>query len=139
MLTEIKQEKIKAIKEKNSDMKMACNMILSEIPRLNLPYYEGMDKDDQVTNTEIIQIINKLIKSELMTLEYSGQDENEYVKCLKSFLPDMIDEFQIRRFLSTIDFTKLKNKMQAIGMIKKHFGESVIDSNFVKRIIERDY
>jgi uncharacterized protein YqeY len=78
MLNKIKEERIKAIKENDKEMKIACQMIVDEIGRL--------EKKD-VNDSNIIKIINKLIKSELITLEYSGQDENEndYIKCLKYF------------------------------------------------------
>ena len=132
MLTKIKEERIKATKEDNKEMKIACQMIVGEIGRL--------EKKD-VNDSNIIKIINKLIKSELITLEYSGQDENEndYIKCLKSFLPKMTNEHDIRVYLKTIDFSKLKNKMQAIGLCKNHFGNDCVDSNVVKNIIEREY
>ena len=132
MITKIKQEKIKAIKEKDEDMKMACNMILGEIPRLN-------KKEIDVTNSEFIQIINKLIKSELVTLGYSGQDENDYIKCLKSFLPKQKSKEELIEWINkNIEFSKLKNKMQAISIVKKEFGDSV-DGNMVKNIIEKGF
>ena len=132
MLNKIKEERIRATKENDKEMKIACQMIVGEIGRL--------EKKD-VNDSNIIKIINKLIKSELITLEYSGQDENEndYIKCLKSFLPKMTGEYDIKVFLKTIDFSKLKNKMQAIGMCKNHFGNDCVDSNLVKNIIEKEY
>ena len=132
MLNKIKEERIKAIKENDKEMKIACQMIVGEIGRL--------EKKD-VNDSNIIKIINKLIKSELITLEYPGQDENEndYIKCLKYFLPKMTGEYDIRIYLKTIDFSKLKNKMQAIAMCKTHFGNDCVNSNLVKNIIEKEY
>jgi len=133
MINKIKEARTKAIKENNEALKTATRMILGEVPRLN-------KKANEVpTNKEIVKIINSLIKSENMTLGYSGADESEYLKALSSFLPEMISKDQIISFLETVDFSKLKNPMKCIPMIKTHFGEEFVDVAMVNNIVNERF
>jgi len=54
------------------------------------------------------------------------------------FLPKEVDKKEIIDFLETIDFNNLKNKMQAIGIVQKHFKGNV-DNKLVKDIIQNEY
>jgi uncharacterized protein YqeY len=133
MINKIKEARTKAIKENNEALKTATRMILGEVPRLN-------KKANEVpTNKEIVKIINSLIKSENMTLGYSGSDESEYLKALYSFLPEMISEDQVISFLETVDFSKLKNPMQCIPLIKQYFGEEFVDGAMVNNIVNERF
>ena len=59
--------------------------------------------------------------------------------------PDRIADYEkhlfsdsvIEEFIKTIDTSKLKNKMQIVGMVKKKFGENNVDTEIVKSVIER--
>jgi len=133
MINKIKEARTKAIKGNNEALKTATRMILGEVPRLN-------KKANEVpTNKEIVKIINSLIKSENLTLGYSGSDGSEYLKALSSFLPEMISKDQIISFLETVDFSKLKNPMQCIPLIKSHFGEEFIDGAMVNNIVNERF
>ena len=60
---------------------------------------------------------------------------DEYIyEVVESYIPKGISEEEIKEFISTIDFSQFKNKMQAMGIIMKHFGPSV-DGNVVKKIL----
>jgi hypothetical protein len=55
----------------------------------------------------------------------------------ENYLPKMATEAEIRSWIEHhIDFSKLKNKMQAMGQIMKHFG-SAADGNAVKNILQQ--
>lgn len=126
----IKEARTEAIKTENQAFKSAVRMVLGEIPRLN-------KKAGEIpSDSEIIKIINGLIKSERLTVKYSGQDSSEYLEILESFLPQKISEAEIKSFIDTIDISSLKNKNQIIGIVKNHFGADVIEVNSVKKIIE---
>lgn len=129
LLTKVKSKMKTAIKESNTVMKMATRMVLGEVPRLN------KKAGELPTDSEMVKIINGLIKSERMTVEYSGADSSEYLKTLEELLPETVSEEEIVCYLNTVDFSLLKNKMQAINLVKKHFGETAVDGNLVKTIV----
>ena len=101
LIDKIRKDLTVAMKAGNDIQKMALRMIMGEIPRLNLK------KDEVPTDEQIQGIIRKLIKSETLVCEYSGQDicNNEYVKILDSYLPKMMSRDEIIRWL--IDNTNI--------------------------------
>lgn len=133
LLTEVRNKMKRAMKEDDKAMKMATRMVLGEVPRLNKKAGESP------LDTEMVRIIKGLIKSERMTLEFSGVDTSEYLESLEGLLPEVVSEEDIRSYINTIDFTTLKNKMQAINLVKRYFGETSVDSAVVKRIITEEF
>lgn len=127
------QEKIKedlkqAIKNKNEVLVDSLKIIIGELQRLPLKI---------VTDNEVLLIIKKLIKYETeMLTAIKAEDASSYLQILQTYLPNQIEESIIREWISTnIDWSTLKNKMQAVGIIKKHFGSSV-DGDIVKQIVQ---
>lgn len=123
-----------ATKKKDVDMKQAIRMVLGEIPRLN------KKKGELVTEDDINNIITKLIKSELMVLEYSGIDESKsrYLEILKSFLPTMMTEEEIIDWvLDNIDLDAYIDKVKAMGPIMKEL-KGRADGNIVRRLLQRN-
>lgn len=133
LLTEVRNKMKRAMKEDDKAMKMATRMVLGEVPRLN------KKAGELPLDTEMVRIIKGLIKSERMTLEFSGVDTSEYLESLEGLLPEVVSEEDIRSYISTIDFATLKNKMQAINLVKRYFGETSVDSAVVKRIITEEF
>lgn len=133
LLQRLKQDKLKATKAKAADRKTAINMILGEIPRLNKP------KNEVITDEEIIIIVNKLIKSELVMLEYDGvnPDTSLYVQTLKSYLPKMMDEKEIFIWvLDNIDLDAYNIPIQAMKDIMKEL-KGKADGSLVKDVLTR--
>lgn len=130
MLQKIKSVMKEAIKKNDENTKMATRMVLGEVPRLNKLVGQ------EPTDSEITMIIRGLIKSERLTIEYSGQSSSPYLESLEALLPEMISRADILAFIDTIDMATLKNKMQIISIVKKHFGADKIDSEEVKNIVE---
>ena len=59
------------------------------------------------------------------------------LKVIEHYLPKMATEEEILAWIQqNIDFSQFKNKMQAMGLIMKHFGATA-DGNFVKKIIQK--
>lgn len=116
LIEKIKKDLTEAMKNGNDVQKMALRMIMGEIPRLNL-------KAGQVANDEqILSIIKKLIKSEKMTLSYSGQDEalSEYINILEGYLPQMMTQDEIIAWIKeNIDMENFNPPVKAMGMIMK--------------------
>lgn len=130
MIKKIKEARIKAIKEKNESMKTVTSIILGELQRTR--------KLEEYSDSEVSTMIWKLIKEEGDRLSKSNQivEDNEYIKNLKFFLPELISVDRIKEFVNNIDLEALKNKMQIIGMVKKYFGENNIDVEIVKSILK---
>ena len=133
LLQKLKEDKLKAIRAEDIFKKNAINMVLGELPRLNKP------KGTTVTDEELIVIINKLIKSELITLEYSGGDPETsvYIQTLKSYLPVMMTEEEIIVWiLDNIDMDAYDIPMKAMRVIMQDL-KGRVDGNLVKDILTR--
>jgi uncharacterized protein YqeY len=128
------QKKIKtdlsaAIKAKDENKKAALRVILGEFGRL--------DKKE-LSDDEAVKILKKLIKSEKEVLEQKGDTGNSaFIEIVESYLPKMASDEEISAWIRQhIDFSQYKNKMQAMGVIMKHFGATA-DGNVVKDILQR--
>ncbi len=131
LLQQLKKDKLKAIKTKNVDRRDAINMILGEIPRLNKL------KHEKVTDTEVISIINKLIKSELVTLEYAGisHEKSNYLNTLREYLPKMMTEEEISTWiLDNIDLGAYNTPIQSMKDVMKEL-KGKADGGLVKNIL----
>jgi uncharacterized protein YqeY len=98
----------------------------------------GRHDKKELSDDEIVKILKKLMKSEKETLERKGETEDsEYIKIIESYLPKMATEAEIIEWIHrNIDFSQFNNKMQAMGVIMKHFGAAA-DGNAVKKIIQK--
>ena len=131
LLQQLKKDKLKAVKTKNVDRRDAINMILGEIPRLNKL------KHEKVTDAEVVSIINKLIKSELVTLEYAGisHEKSDYLNTLREYLPKMMTEEEISTWiLDNIDLGAYNTPIQAMKDVMKEL-KGKVDGSLVKNIL----
>ena len=132
---DIRVDLFRCMKDRDQRVVDALRVVLGEIPRLN------MKANESATDDQIINIVKKLIKSEKETLKLKGEDitESFYINLLKADLPKMVTEAEILEYIqSNIDFSALKNKMQAVGVINKHFGSSV-NGGMVAHIIQNRF
>ena len=78
--------------------------------------------------------LSKLQKQKLAIL--GNKLTSMKISIAESYLPKEIGEAEIIDWITdNIDFSKLKNNMQAIGLVKKHFGEAV-NPILVRNIVE---
>ena len=126
---QMKKDLLAAIKARDGEKKDALRVILGEFGRL--------DKKE-LSDEEVVKILKKLMKSEKEVLEQKGEAaDSEFIRVIEDYLPKMATEEEITVWIhQNIDFSQFKNKMQAMGLIMKHFGATT-DGNFVKRIIEK--
>jgi uncharacterized protein YqeY len=126
---QIKKELTTAMKEKNEVKKSALRVIMGEFAR--------QDKKE-LSDDEVVKIIQKLVKAEKETLEKSGTlKQSGYLTILESYLPKTASDEEIRNWISeNIDFSQLKNKMQAMGTIMAHFGATA-DGNRVRQLLQQ--
>lgn len=126
---QIKKDLSAAIKEKNENKKNTLRVVLGEFGRL--------DKKE-LSDDEVIKILKKLIKSEREVLEQKGEAaDSAFIEIIEHYLPKMATETEIMAWIQqNIDFSQFKNKMQAMGLIMKHFGPRA-DGNSVKEILQK--
>lgn len=128
------QEKIKkdlmiAMKEKDEERKSILRVVMGEF---------GRAETKAVSDEEAVKILKKLVKSEKETMERTGEaGKSRFVGVVESYLPQMASEADIRHWIETnIDFSRYKNKMQAMRDIMGHFGSSA-DGTRVKEILQK--
>jgi len=125
---QIKSELTVAIKAKDEEKKDTLRVILGEFGRL--------DKKE-LSDDEVVKILKKLIKSEKEMLEKKGaEDDSTFIKVIENYLPKMATQEEIAEWIEQhVDFSEFKNKMQAMGLIMKHFGATA-DGNEVKKLLQ---
>ena len=90
----------------------------------------------ELADTEVVAIIRKLSKAERETLDRTGQVTSAYLEIIEAYQPRQAGEEEIRAWITAnIDFSQLKNKMQAMRPIMTHFG-STADGDTVKKVLE---
>jgi uncharacterized protein YqeY len=126
--SQMKKDLSTAIKAKDEKKKDTLRVILGEFGR--------MDKKE-LSDDEVVKILKKLMKSEKEVLEQKGEAaDSEFIKVIETYLPKMATREDITAWIhQNIDFSQFKNKMQAMGLVMKHFGATA-DGNFVKEIIQ---
>ena len=125
---QIKSDLTAAIKAKDEEKKDTLRVILGEFGRL--------DKKE-LSDDEVVKILKKLIKSEKEMLEKKGDDTDSiYIRVIENYLPKMATQEEIAKWIEQhVDFSEFKNKMQAMGLIMKHFGATA-DGNEVKKLLQ---
>ncbi len=126
---QIKKDLLSAIKVKDEEKKDTLRVIIGEFGRLN---------KKELSDDEVIKILKKLIKSEKELLEKKGDvTDSEFIRIIENYLPKMATDEEIITWINqNVDFSKFKNKMQAMGLIMKHFGATA-DGNTVKKILQK--
>jgi len=139
----IKQDLKTAMLAKNQEARNAMRLIMAEFPKLTVPLTlesgkksSRLKKPEEITNDDIIGIINGLVKSEQTVLELKQETTSEYLEILKRYLPKRVGRAEIEAWIAeNIDFSQYKNKMQAMGTIMKHFGKTA-DGKLVNQILQ---
>lgn len=125
----IKQDLTAAIKARDTARKDGIRVIMGEFARA--------DRKD-LPDDQVIQILKKLMKSEREVMARQGDPRpSDFHRLLEGYLPQMATEAEIASWIEeNIDFSQLKNKMQAMGPIMKHFGAAA-DGNRVKAVLQK--
>ncbi len=89
-----------------------------------------------LTEEEIIGILRKLEKNETETMRLKGIAKSLFLDVVRTFLPSEVSEGDILQWIMlNVNFAELKNKYQAIGLVKKKFPG--VDGNLVKTVINK--
>jgi len=142
LLEKIKQDLKTAMLTKNQEARTAMRQIMAEFPKLTVPLTlesgkksTRLKKPEEISNDDIVGIINGLVKSEQTVLEARQEATSPYLEILQLYLPKLVSREEIEVWVKeNIDFSQFKNKMQAMGMIMKHFGKTA-DGKQVNQIL----
>lgn len=143
LLAKLKADLKAAMLSKDTQARDAIRQVMSEFPKLTVPLTLESGKksfrckkEDEMTNEDILSLIQGLVKSERVVLEIKKETSSPFLDVLSTYLPVMADREAIVAWIDgNIDFTQFKSPMQAIGPIMKHFGKSA-DGLLVKEILE---
>jgi len=143
LLAKIRQDLKQAMLKNDPEVRNAMRLIMAEFPKLTVPLTLAsgkkstrLKKPEEITDDDIIGIINGLVKSEQIVLEAKKQAVSEYLTILQSYLPTLASREEIEAWIKqNIDFSQYKNKMQAMGTIMKHFGKTA-DGKQVNQILK---
>ncbi|QTA87151.1 GatB/YqeY domain-containing protein [Desulfonema magnum] len=127
---QIKKDLTAAIKEKDEEKKATIRVIMGEF---------GRSDKKEIPDDDVVKILKKLVKSEKEVLERKGDaaGDSQFIRIIENYLPKMAGEEEIADWIKeNVDFSKFKNKMQAMGLIMKHFG-SAADGNTVKSVLQK--
>jgi hypothetical protein len=125
---QIKSDLTDAIKTKDEEKKDTLRVILGEFGRLH---------KKELSDDEVVKILKKLIKSEKEMLEKKGaESDSTFIRVIENYLPKMATQEEIAKWIEQhVDFSEFKNKMQAMGVIMKHFGATA-DGSAVKKLLQ---
>jgi len=143
LLVKVKQDLKTAMLSKNQEARNAMRQVMAEFPKLTVPLTlesgkksTRLKKPEEITNDDIIGIINGLVKSEQTVLEAKKEATSQYLEILQLYLPGMVSREEIAAWIGeNIDFSQFKNKMQAMGIIMKHFGKTA-DGKLVNQMLQ---
>jgi len=138
----LKEDLKNALRNKDIEVKSTIRQIMAEFPKLTVPITLESGKKTtrikkalEITNDDIVGVIQALVKSERTVLETIKQDTSKYLQILESYLPQMATREEIIDWIkANIDFAQYKNKMQAMRPIMEHFGKQA-DGKQVNQIL----
>ncbi|MFH1984521.1 MAG: GatB/YqeY domain-containing protein [Pseudomonadota bacterium] len=139
----IKTDLKNALKAKNNGVRDTLRLLMGEYPSLTVPLTLESGKKsfrlkqfEEMTDDDILGIIQRLVKSEKTVLEIKKSETSEFLQILETYLPRMATAEEIGRWIAgNIDMSAFKSPMQAMGAIMKHFGKQA-DGNLVKSVLK---
>ncbi|MFC1515287.1 GatB/YqeY domain-containing protein [Thermodesulfobacteriota bacterium] len=143
LMDKLKADLKTALLGKDTEAKNTIRQIISEYPNLTVPLTleSGkksfrLKKPEEITDDDILGIIQGLAKSEKTVLEMKKEATSEYLRILELYLPKMATREEIANWIQeNIDFSGFKSPMQAMGPIMKHFGK-LADGKQVKEVLQ---
>ena len=143
LLEKIRWDLKQSMLNKDPEVRNTMRLIMAEFPKLTVPLTlesgkksTRLKKPEEISDDDIIGIILGLVKSEQIVLEAKKLATSEYLEILQSYLPKLVTPEEIEAWIKeNIDFSKYKNKMQAMGTIMKHFGKTA-EGKQVNRILQ---
>lgn len=144
LLVKLREDLKLAMRQQDTVVKDAIRVIMAEFPKLTVPLTLASGKKssrpkkpEEITDDDIIGIIQGLLKSEKQTLELTKKESSPYLETLERYLPRQASSEEIEAWIGeNIDFAQYKSPMQAMGPIMKHFGKAA-DGSQVKAVLQK--
>lgn len=140
----IQSDQIKYLKEGNKEDSSTLRFALSFINK------EEKDKNIVLNDSEVIKVLKSMIKrnkdSYDQFMNASRQEladkEKKEMDLLSTYLPEVLGEVEteeiVKKIITELDITSIKEMGKAIGMIKNNHGDTVdmsLVSTFIKKLL----
>ena len=140
----IQSDQIKYLKEGNKEDSSTLRFALSFINK------EEKDKNIVLNDSEVIKVLKSMIKrnkdSYDQFMNASRQEladkEKKEMDLLSAYLPEVLDEMEteeiVKKIITDLDITSIKEMGKAMGMIKNNHGDTVdmsLVSTFIKKLL----
>ena len=140
----IQSDQIKYLKEGNKEDSSTLRFALSFINK------EEKDKNIVLNDSEVIKVLKSMIKrnkdSYDQFMNASRQEladkEKKEMDLLSTYLPEVLGEVEteeiVKRIITELDISSIKEMGKAIGMIKNNHGDTVdmsLVSTFIKKLL----
>jgi len=140
----IQSDQIKYLKEGNKEDSSTLRFALSFINK------EEKDKNIVLNDSEVIKVLKSMIKrnkdSYDQFMNASRQEladkEKKEMDLLSTYLPEVLGEVEteeiVKKIITELDITSIKEMGKAMGMIKNNHGDNVdmsLVSKFIKKLL----
>ena len=140
----IQSDQIKYLKEGNKEDSSTLRFALSFINK------EEKDKNIVLNDSEVIKVLKSMIKrnkdSYNQFMNASRQEladkEKKEMDLLSTYLPEVLGEVEteeiVKKIITELDITSIKERGKAMGMIKNNHGDTVdmsLVSTFIKKLL----
>ena len=140
----IQSDQIKYLKKGNKEDSSTLRFALSFINK------EEKDKNIVLNDSEVIKVLKSMIKrnkdSYDQFLNASRQEladkEKKEMDLLSTYLPEVLGEVEteeiVKKIITELDITSIKEMGKAMGMIKNNHGDTVdmsLVSTFIKKLL----
>lgn len=133
---QVKSDMIEAFKGGYKNKCDNLKYILGEFSRMKGTKAGKDYVGDTLSDEKAVKVIKGIMNEESKLNAILGRETSDFLILLNNFLPEEVTEREITEWINyNVDFSKLKNKMQAVGMVKNHFGVNV-DGKMVSNIIK---
>ena len=89
----------------------------------------------ELNDSQAIRVLKNIIAGEQKLLDLVPNTVSTLIPLINKYLPKQISLEELETFINNIDFSSLSNKMQAVKIVKNHFGDTV-DGKVVSDIIK---
>ena len=140
----IQSDQIKYLKEGNKEDSSTLRFALSFINK------EEKDKNIVLNDSEVIKVLKSMIKrnkdSYDQFMNASRQEladkEKKEMDLLSTYLPEVLGEVEtediVKKIITELDITSIKEMGKAMGMVKNNHGDTVdmsLVSKFIKKLL----
>ena len=132
----VKDDMIVAFKGGYKDKCDNLKYILGEFSRMKGTKTGKNYVGDSLSDEKAVKVIKGIMNEEIKLNAILSRETSDFLILLGSYLPDKVGQEEIDEWINyNVDFSKLRNKMQAVGLVKDHFGINV-DSKMVSDMIK---